>query len=110
MMSAITRFYGFHKPYRFDRVSAVFLGAAGLVIVGGIGLINIFGRGTLSWDVSARLYVYLAALYLGACLIAFLPRLSFLLLVFAIAETSLSLGLNGYGRLAGREVQDWRFV
>jgi len=105
--SALT-FYGFRKPYRFDRALAFLLAALGFVIVGAFGLYDVWHQPVLLGKNLIYFYIYLSGLYVVVAVLAFYPKIAFLILAFALIETSLSVGLIVYGAIAGVSVADLR--
>ncbi len=106
MFAALGRFYGFKKPYKFDRAAAALFALTGLVVVGAIGLYAILLQDFVTWNKTAKFYTYLTGLYALAAVVAVRPKISYLLLTFATFEVVLSLGLYGVSRATGIRITD----
>jgi hypothetical protein len=100
--------YGFKAPYRFGCAIAFMLAFLGLLFVGSFALYDFLRLYEPDLPTLTHFYFYLAGLYFLAALLAFKPKASFVLLAFAIIETSLSIGLIGYGMLRETLVADLR--
>jgi len=107
MIDRFSALYGFKPPYDFARAIAFMLAAAGLVMALAAGLRD-FRQHEWVFNKHIQFYAYLSALYLAAAVLAFRPKLAFAVLVLALFETSLSLGLSGFAKITGMTIIDLR--
>ena len=86
-------FYGFSKPYNFQRAfpfltASFFL----LLIIGIMPVMALFGK--LDWGKTYRFlyFLYIGSIALAAAALSFMPRIAWLLIALCFIEISLGLG------------------